>query len=61
MQKLKPMINVDTKMMMYDVQVSRKLAFVEDELEVAEDRVKSGDAKISELEEELKVNTLKQF
>lgn len=38
-----------------DVQVSRKLAFVEDELEVAEDRVKSGDAKISELEEELKV------
>lgn len=35
--------------------VSRKLAFVEDELEVAEDRVKSGDAKISELEEELKV------
>lgn len=36
-------------------QVSRKLAFVEDELEVAEDRVKSGDAKISELEEELKV------
>lgn len=37
-------------------QVSRKLAFVEDELEVAEDRVKSGDAKISELEEELKVS-----
>jgi hypothetical protein len=25
-------------------QVSRKLAFVEDELEVAEDRVKSGDS-----------------
>lgn len=42
-------------MITYDVQVSRKLAFVEDELEVAEDRVKSGDAKISELEEELKV------
>lgn len=41
-----------------DVQVSRKLAFVEDELEVAEDRVKSGDAKISELEEELKVNEI---
>lgn len=38
-------------------QVSRKLAFVEDELEVAEDRVKSGDAKISELEEELKVRS----
>lgn len=37
------------------VQVSRKLAFVEDELEVAEDRVKSGDSKIGELEEELKV------
>lgn len=41
---------------MMSMQVSRKLAFVEDELEVAEDRVKSGDAKISELEEELKVN-----
>lgn len=39
------------------VKVSRKLAFVEDELEVAEDRVKSGDAKISELEEELKVTS----
>lgn len=39
-------------------QVSRKLAFVEDELEVAEDRVKSGDAKISELEEELKVSPI---
>jgi chromosome segregation ATPase len=37
-------------------EVSRKLAFVEDELEVAEDRVKSGEAKIMELEEELKVN-----
>lgn len=36
-------------------EVSRKLAFVEDELEVAEDRVKGGDAKIMELEEELKV------
>lgn len=36
-------------------EVSRKLAFVEDELEVAEDRVKSGEAKIMELEEELKV------
>lgn len=41
-------------------EVSRKLAFVEDELEVAEDRVKGGDAKIMELEEELKVKkTLK--
>lgn len=38
-------------------EVSRKLAFVEDELEVAEDRVKSGEAKIMELEEELKVYT----
>jgi chromosome segregation ATPase len=37
-------------------EVSRKLAFVEDELEVAEDRVKSGEAKIMELEEELKVD-----
>lgn len=37
-------------------EVSRKLAFVEDELEVAEDRVKSGEAKIMELEEELKVS-----
>lgn len=37
-------------------EVSRKLAFVEDELEVAEDRVRSGEAKIMELEEELKVN-----
>lgn len=36
-------------------EVSRKLAFVEDELEVAEDRVRSGEAKIMELEEELKV------
>lgn len=39
-------------------EVSRKLAFVEDELEVAEDRVKGGDAKIMELEEELKVKHL---
>lgn len=38
-------------------EVSRKLAFVEDELEVAEDRVKSGEAKIMELEEELKVRS----
>lgn len=38
-------------------EVSRKLAFVEDELEVAEDRVKGGDAKIMELEEELKVSS----
>lgn len=38
-------------------EVSRKLAFVEDELEVAEDRVRSGEAKIMELEEELKVRT----
>lgn len=39
------------------------MAFVEDELEVAEDRVKSGDAKIMELEEELKVvgNSLKSL
>lgn len=37
-------------------EVSRKLAFVEDELEAAEDRVKSGEAKIMELEEELKVS-----
>ena len=36
-------------------EVSRKLAFVEDELEVADDRVRSGEAKIMELEEELKV------
>lgn len=43
---------------MMKYQVSRKLAFVEDELEVAEDRVKSGDAKISELEEELKVSPI---
>ncbi len=44
-------------------EVSRKLAFVEDELEVAEDRVKSGEAKIMELEEELKVvgNSLKSL
>nr|CAD7413520.1 unnamed protein product [Timema cristinae] len=44
-------------------EVSRKLAFVEDELEVAEDRVKSGDSKIMELEEELKVvgNSLKSL
>lgn len=40
-------------------EVSRKLAFVEDELEVAEDRVKSGEAKIMELEEELKVCILR--
>lgn len=40
-------------------EVSRKLAFVEDELEVAEDRVKSGEAKIMELEEELKVSVTK--
>lgn len=40
-------------------EVSRKLAFVEDELEVAEDRVKSGEAKINELEEELKVHFTK--
>ena len=38
-------------------EVARKLAFVEDELEVAEDRVKSGESKIMELEEELKVTT----
>lgn len=37
-------------------EVARKLAFVEDELEVAEDRVKSGESKIMELEEELKVS-----
>ncbi|MCH1927935.1 tropomyosin, partial [Shewanella sp. C31] len=44
-------------------EVARKLAFVEDELEVAEDRVKSGDSKIMELEEELKVvgNSLKSL
>lgn len=41
-------------------EVSRKLAFVEDELEVAEDRVKGGDSKIMELEEELKVINLIQ-
>ncbi|KAJ8946300.1 hypothetical protein NQ314_008926 [Rhamnusium bicolor] len=35
--------------------LSRKLAFIEDELEVAKYRVKGGDAKIKELEEELKV------
>lgn len=47
----------------YELKVSRKLAFVEDELEVAEDRVKSGDSKIMELEEELKVvgNSLKSL
>lgn len=42
-------------------EVSRKLAFVEDELEVAEDRVKSGEAKIMELEEELKVSFVHSF
>lgn len=42
-------------------EVSRKLAFVEDELEVAEDRVKSGEAKIMELEEELKVGVVAVF
>lgn len=42
-------------------EVSRKLAFVEDELEVAEDRVKSGEAKIMELEEELKVRRQNLF
>lgn len=34
---------------------SRKSAFVEDELEAAEDRVKSGYAKVQELDEELQV------
>lgn len=42
-------------------EVSRKLAFVEDELEVAEDRVRSGEAKIMELEEELKVISQKTY
>lgn len=42
-------------------EVSRKLAFVEDELEVAEDRVRSGESKIMELEEELKVCLLKYY
>lgn len=42
-------------------EVSRKLAFVEDELEVAEDRVKGGDSKIMELEEELKVRGFTSF
>lgn len=53
----------ETRKWIFRVQVSRKLAFVEDELEVAEDRVKSGDAKIMELEEELKVvgNSLKSL
>lgn len=41
-------------------EVARKLAFVEDELEVAEDRVKSGESKIMELEEELKVNSMER-
>lgn len=42
-------------------EVSRKLAFVEDELEVAEDRVRSGESKIMELEEELKVWSIKSI
>lgn len=42
-------------------EVSRKLAFVEDELEVAEDRVRSGESKIMELEEELKVCSIKSI
>ncbi len=36
-------------------EVSRKLAFVEDELEAAEERVKSGHSKVQELDEELQV------
>lgn len=35
--------------------ISRKLAFVEDELEAAEERVKSGHSKVQELDEELQV------
>lgn len=35
--------------------ISRKLAFVEDELEAAEERVKSGYSKVQELDEELQV------
>ncbi|KAK1128415.1 hypothetical protein K0M31_002880 [Melipona bicolor] len=34
-------------------EISRKLAFVEDELEAAEERVKSSEAKITEREDEL--------
>lgn len=37
-------------------EVSRKLAFVEDELEVAEDRVKSGEAWVSILEDRRPMN-----
>lgn len=36
-------------------EVSRKLTFVEDELEAAEERVKSGYSKVQELDEELQV------
>lgn len=36
-------------------EISRKLAFVEDELEAAEERVKSGLSKVQELDEELQV------
>lgn len=36
-------------------EISRKLAFVEDELEAAEERVKSGYSKVQELDEELQV------
>lgn len=36
-------------------EISRKLTFVEDELEAAEERVKSGYAKVQELDEELQV------
>lgn len=41
--------------------ISRKLAFVEDELEAAEERVKSGHSKVQELDEELQVFHLFYF
>ncbi len=45
------------------LQVARKLAMVEADLERAEERADSGDSKISELEEELRVvgNNLKSL
>ena len=52
-----------THRMRYFVQVARKLAMVEADLERAEERAETGESKIVELEEELRVvgNNLKSL
>lgn len=49
--------------MLFAVQVARKLAMVEADLERAEERAETGESKIVELEEELRVvgNNLKSL